>query len=599
MNDDNLSAPLLPTLDVADTLAPHEQNLRRRAKLLYWQGFRVVEIAPMLELPESTVYTWKARDGWDACPITQRITIAMDYRLTALINKDNKGNNDYKEIDSLMRQVERLAKIERFGITGKESHINEKRAGNHIDKRAPANFVPDEKITELQSAFQDGLFGYQKLWLANKTLRIRDILKSRQIGATWYFAREALIDALITGDNQIFLSASRAQAEVFRSYIIQFAASCGIELKGNPITLANRQDGGAGATLYFLSTSSRTAQSYHGHLYFDEIFWVPKFKELNKVASGMAMHKNWRKTYFSTPSAITHEAYEFWTGKGKLANKEELIDVSHANLKDGLICADGQWRQIVTITDAIASGCNLFNIEQLQQEYTEEEYRQLLMCEFIDDAESIFQLNELLLCGVDSLVAWRDYSRTAAHPLGDRGVWVGYDPSRTRDNAAVVVISPPNAKGAAFRVLEKHEWKGLDFVRQAEAIKSICGRYKVDYIGIDTTGIGLGVYDIVHNFYPATKKINYSPETKSRLVLRAKELVRSRRVQWDSGWNDLMRAFMAIQRITTDGGKISFDAARSSATGHADLAWATMIALDAQPFRQVVEGGTTAILEIF
>jgi uncharacterized protein YjcR len=29
--------------------------------------------------------------------------------------------------------------------------------------------------------------------------RIRNILKSRQIGATWYFAREAFIDALTTG----------------------------------------------------------------------------------------------------------------------------------------------------------------------------------------------------------------------------------------------------------------------------------------------------------------------------------------------------------------------------------------------------------------
>lgn len=34
--------------------------------------------------------------------------------------------------------------------------------------------------------------------------RVRNTLKSRQIGATWYFAREALVDALETGRNQIF-----------------------------------------------------------------------------------------------------------------------------------------------------------------------------------------------------------------------------------------------------------------------------------------------------------------------------------------------------------------------------------------------------------
>jgi hypothetical protein len=30
-------------------------------------------------------------------------------------------------------------------------------------------------------------------------------------------------------------------------------------------------------------------------------------------------------------------------------------------------CADGQWRQIVTIEDALAGGCTLFNLDQLKR----------------------------------------------------------------------------------------------------------------------------------------------------------------------------------------------------------------------------------------
>jgi hypothetical protein len=67
--------------------------------------------------------------------------------------------------------------------------------------------------------------------------RIRNLLKSRQIGATYYFAREALIDALTTGRNQIFLSASKAQAHVFKQYIIEFAKEVDVELKGDPMVL--------------------------------------------------------------------------------------------------------------------------------------------------------------------------------------------------------------------------------------------------------------------------------------------------------------------------------------------------------------------------
>ena len=55
----------------------------------------------------------------------------------------------------------------------------------------------------------DGMFNYQRIWHKAKEHRIRNILKSRQIRATYYFAHEAFIDALTTGHNQIFLSASK------------------------------------------------------------------------------------------------------------------------------------------------------------------------------------------------------------------------------------------------------------------------------------------------------------------------------------------------------------------------------------------------------
>lgn len=107
--------------------------------------------------------------------------------------------------------------------------------------------------------------------------RIRNILKSRQIGATYYFSGEAFEDAVINGDDQIFLSASRAQAEVFRTYIIRIAKEFfDLELSGNPIVLSN------GATLRFLSTNGKTAQSYSGHLYTDEYFWISRFEEVKK-----------------------------------------------------------------------------------------------------------------------------------------------------------------------------------------------------------------------------------------------------------------------------------------------------------------------------
>ncbi|MQE71226.1 terminase large subunit domain-containing protein, partial [Vibrio parahaemolyticus] len=65
------------------------------------------------------------------------------------------------------------------------------------------------ELTEEQFAtWHDSLFEYQHVMRKNIKQRIRNILKSRQIGATYYFSGEALEDAILTGDNQIFLSAS-------------------------------------------------------------------------------------------------------------------------------------------------------------------------------------------------------------------------------------------------------------------------------------------------------------------------------------------------------------------------------------------------------
>lgn|GEM_PF-3288190 len=85
----------------------------------------------------------------------------------------------------------------------------------------------DEQVEKLQEIFHGSMFGYQRQWWdAGNKHRIRNVLKSRQIGATYYFAREALLDALTTGRNQIFLSASKAQAHVFKQYIRSAIPTC-------------------------------------------------------------------------------------------------------------------------------------------------------------------------------------------------------------------------------------------------------------------------------------------------------------------------------------------------------------------------------------
>ncbi|MFS7247948.1 terminase ATPase subunit family protein [Rahnella inusitata] len=575
---------------------------RRQAALLYWQGFSVRQIGEMLSQKTPTVQSWKTRDKWEDIAPISRVETSMEARLIQLVMKDVKEGKDYKEIDLLGRQIERLARVNRYSMTGSEADLNPNVANrNKGERKAPEkNVVSDAAIEKLSDIFISESFEYQRGWhRAGLQHRIRNILKSRQIGATFYFAREAFIDALTTGRNQIFLSASKAQAHVFKNYIIDFARQVDVDLKGDPIVLPN------GARLIFLGTNVRTAQSYTGNLYLDEYFWIPKFQELRKVASGMSLHKKWRSTYFSTPSSLAHSAYPFWSGelfnKGRRNKSDRIdLDLTHAHLSKGSLCDDGQWRQIVTVEDALDGGCNLFDLDQLQLEYSPAEYDNLLMCEFVDDQASVFPFSELQGCMVDSLEEWEDFDPYLVRPFAYRPVWIGYDPSHTGDSAGCAVIAPPSVPGGKFRVLERHQWKGMDFAAQAKSIEDLTKRFVVEYIGIDATGIGQGVFQLVQQFFPAAREISYSPEVKTGLVLKAKDTINSGRLEYDTGHTDITASFMAIRKtMTASGSRATYVASRSEEASHADVAWAIMHALVNEPLTAANGGQSPNILEFY
>lgn len=551
------------------------------------------------------MHSWKQRDGWDDALPSQRVEGALEARLVQLISKEAKEGRDFKEIDLLGRQIERLARVHRYQQTGREADLNPNiNARNEAPRRKQRrNALDDEQIEQLREAFLETSFDYQLKWYeAGQKHRIRNILKSRQIGATYFFAREAIVDAFENGRNKIFLSASKAQAHIFKNYIVQFVKQvCDVELKGDPLVLDN------GAELHFLGTNSKTAQGYHGDVYLDEYFWIGRFAEFRKVTSGMAMHKKWRQTYFSTPSSIGHEAYPFWNGamfNKRRAKKDRVeFDVSHQALSSGQVCPDGQWRQIVTVEDAIAGGCDLFDLDQLRLEYSEDEFANLLMCQFVDDSQSAFPLAMVTPCMVDSWEVWDDYRPFAPRPVGDRGVWIGYDPTGTGedgDGAGLVVVLPSRSADEPHRVLERHRLKGQDYEAQAAFIRSFETRYQIDHIGIDISGLGEAVAEHVEKWFPTVARYQYTVDVKNRMVMQAQQIMRKGRLQFDAGWSDLAQSFMAIKReLTASGRQFTYKSGRNKQTGHADLAWAAMHALHHEPIDGPAEEAGRSMMEMF
>lgn len=563
-------------------------DIKRQARSLYWKGWGVSYIADELRLPSSTIRSWKNRDEWDKAPMIERLENTLECRLMNLIDKDPKTGQDFKEIDLLHRQVAHLAKVRYYENTGKAGILSDKpRSRNKLEKR---NFFTKEQFEQLKANFEDMIFDYQKVWQVNRDQRLRMILKSRQIGATFYFAYEALIDAIETGRNQIFLSASKNQAFQFRTYMIQFAQRVGVELTGDPMLISSEFHPDEKVELHFLGTNYRTAQGRHGNLYFDEFFWTFNFPELEKVASGMAMQKRFRKTYFSTPSTLDHPAYPYWTGdiynrKRKKSDQVE-IDISHEALKDGLLCADKKWRNIVTIYDAEKGGCDLFDLDELKEEYAPDAFANLLECQFVDDSLSAFKFHDIQRAFVDALIDWEDFNPESSAPYGNKPVWAGYDPQESQegDNAALVIVAPPIEIGGKFRLLERHQLRGLDFQQQATFILRTLERYNCTYLGIDATGIGSAVYQLLSGKIKGLSRIEYSLDVKARMVMKAQNVFRNNRIEIDAGCIDIASSFISIKKtLTQSGTNVTYKSDRSRETGHADLAWAMMHVLINEP----------------
>ncbi len=582
---------------------------RLLARNLYWQGWRISKIGQHLGIKPATVHSWKQRDNWDGGTPAQRVTASAEARLIQLINLPKKSDGDYKEIKQLSALVgdfgrgsTKSATPQEMGTAmpdvptidkpPREQPQRRERAPRH--EKPAQNFFAPEQLKRAQEIFAEQQFSYQRHWLdMGKKQRFRNILKSRQIGATFFFAREAFIDALITGRNQIFLSASRAQAFQFKVFIADLASQVGVELKGDVITLPN-----SGAKLYFLGTNSRTAQGRTGNLYLDEYFWTPDFERLDTLSKAMAAQKQYRITYFSTPSSEAHAAYPLWAGSkfndGRPAVEHINLDISHAALQHGRLDPDGQWRQIVTLDDAEAGGCTLFDKAQLQREYSPAEFRQLFGCEFMADGDAIFEFTQLQRAGVDSWDCWADfYKPFTPRPCGNAAVWVGYDPTDSGDAAGLVVFLAPRFAGDKFRLVEHRLLSGNNFEQQADVIRSLLADYNVAKIVIDTSGIGAAVFQLVQGFFPLAVGLKYTAELKAMMVNKSLDLFRKQRVEWDAMRSkDMVVSFTGIRRQMTGNGRaMTYVASRSAAASHCDLAWAAMMVFYQEPLDGSMGGG--------
>lgn len=190
------------------------------------------------------------------------------------------------------------------------------------------SFTPEQTCALKQRSAL--LFGYQNNWLGNPN-RVRHYTKMRQCGADFSFSLEALIDAIETGRNQVFIGTSEASTNCAnRKYIAGFSRSVGVSILGieGTIRLSN------GAAIYFLGEESHFS-SLCGNAYVSEYAWADHPRTLFAVARGVSMHSRHRLTTYTSPSH-NEEAFKIWE-KIKPEDKETLTLADHIRESNALL----------------------------------------------------------------------------------------------------------------------------------------------------------------------------------------------------------------------------------------------------------------------
>lgn len=561
-------------------------DLKKAALPLLLKGHKVAEIQEFLNLPNPRIiYNWIKAEKWDdlmAESFDAEFTASQ--RLVLLINKDKKTNAEINEMEKISLVLINLAKAKAVS-SGQSIHGNPKQGGSKGGKSSGKGKKKKNDIEHLTQADFDRvaaqlLYPHQLKWReAGKDPRTRNdrlILKSRQIGATFFFAFEAFESACIEGQNQIFLSATREQAEIFKAYMYAIASEYfDVELTGNPTKLSNN------AMCYYLSSNSAGAQSRAGNVYFDEMFWCRDWEKMFDLGAAMAT-QGYKITGFSTPSALSHPAIKNWNGKRynqeRPKSEQVKINLNRSDLKKGTLGGDGVWRNLVSMQDAIDQGFDRVDVEVIKRRNPPSVYKNLYECHFVNDKNSVFNLNDILACAVD-VESWRKscgFKVEADKPYGNKPCAAGLDPAGDGDNASATLMSLPQSLKDKFRMFESTMLDGLGAPEQGEHINEWNEKYNIEYCGVNTNGIGYFVPDFIDPEIEV-ERLEYQPRQKAEMITKAKTIFAKKRFEYPDTNKALPLAFLTIVQTTTPGTRqITYKSTRSDEVGHGDEAWSAM-----------------------
>ncbi|HCR4075537.1 TPA: terminase family protein, partial [Proteus mirabilis] len=145
----------------------------------------------------------------------------------------------------------------------------------------------------------DNLYPWQTRWYNHRFERNRYLHKGRQIGGSYFFVLEGLLDACLTGRNKIYISHNYDLDNEFISNEMEFV-KCFLGIESNaPIPKIELDNG---AVLYFLPENRKSWVDIIGDIYVSEWSWFQDPSYIVSLVKSVSLNKKWRRTFYSSRS---------------------------------------------------------------------------------------------------------------------------------------------------------------------------------------------------------------------------------------------------------------------------------------------------------
>ena len=427
--------------------------------------------------------------------------------------------------------------------------------------------LPDWLPPAVREWLRGNFLPYQIRWILDDSA-FALCLKGRQLGFTDASAARCLIQALLRRRPQVVLSAAEKNAQELLDAVRRHARF--LSAIGMPNAARFRVDNTSelawahGGSVTALAANPRTARSFHGDVYFDELAYYDDADAMWAAAAPMATRGDWRIRVISTPNGATGKFYELCTA----ANDNAL---------------GPSWTfHRVSLDDAERDGLQIDRARLLALVAGDERaFAEAYLLRFLD---ADFQYFPTTL--VDAARDWT--GRTPE--LDDAVYFAGLDVGRFQDLTVLTILA---VKDGVAWVVAQLTAKRTAFKAQRAMIEKAREAFAWSKLAIDATGLGTQLAEELVEAFGENEVIPvvFTAPAKQDLATGALRWLRDGSVRFPrgAGGKRLHAEVVAVRRKVTASGNVIFESPRTKA-GHGDHAWSLFLALKAAANAAVPRG---------